>query len=164
MKISPRKWRKHPLLKGKFHPDYPDDLQVLVHDGQPRITGKVPELMWVTVTRVEGNVFYGRVINSPHALETVKLNDTICFIVPKGEGYPPLHVTEQYLQERRDWVIHPCDECGNTELFELPSAIVKRVAPDPPEGGKCMMFTTWCGMCGGVHVVKSVDKPPGAEK
>lgn len=26
-------WRKHPRLINLLHPDYPDDLQVVVHDG-----------------------------------------------------------------------------------------------------------------------------------
>jgi hypothetical protein len=34
------RWRDDPLLKGRFHPDFPDDLQVVVHDGGPRLTAK----------------------------------------------------------------------------------------------------------------------------
>ncbi len=32
-------WRTDPALVDKLHPWYPDDLQVLVHDGEPRRTG-----------------------------------------------------------------------------------------------------------------------------
>ncbi len=39
-------WRSDPLLEGRFHPEYPDDLQVIVHDGGPRLTKNAPELMW----------------------------------------------------------------------------------------------------------------------
>jgi hypothetical protein len=38
-------WREHPKFKRRFLPDHPDDLQVLVHDGGPRITQKRPELV-----------------------------------------------------------------------------------------------------------------------
>src|SRR5215471_14876033 len=31
-------WREHPLLKSRFHPEFPDDLQVIVHDGGPRLS------------------------------------------------------------------------------------------------------------------------------
>jgi hypothetical protein len=54
-------WRQHPLLKGRFLPDYPDDLQVIVHDGGPKITSNEPEIVWVTVTAMDGDVFHGRV-------------------------------------------------------------------------------------------------------
>src|SRR5262249_33186603 len=29
-------WHRDPLLDGKFHPQYPDDIQTFVHDGDPR--------------------------------------------------------------------------------------------------------------------------------
>ncbi len=42
-------WRGHPLLKGRFHPEYPDDLQVLIYDGGPRLSKHPPEVVWVRV-------------------------------------------------------------------------------------------------------------------
>ncbi len=47
----PNDWREHPKLKGRFHPDHPDDLQVIAHDGGARITGNAPEAVWVTQRR-----------------------------------------------------------------------------------------------------------------
>lgn len=26
-------WRDHPKLRGRFHSEYPDDLQVVIHEG-----------------------------------------------------------------------------------------------------------------------------------
>ncbi|MGV3721034.1 MAG: hypothetical protein ACO1SX_08995, partial [Actinomycetota bacterium] len=43
-------WRAHPKLRGRLHPDHPDDLQVIVHDGGPRISTHAPEAVWVSVT------------------------------------------------------------------------------------------------------------------
>ncbi len=45
-----KEWRNHPTLESRFHPEHPDDLEVLVHDGGPRMTDCRPELVWVTVT------------------------------------------------------------------------------------------------------------------
>jgi hypothetical protein len=56
-------WRTHPKLKGRFLPEHPDDLQVIVHDGGPRVTDKRPEAVWVTITGCDGDVFTGRVLN-----------------------------------------------------------------------------------------------------
>ena len=64
-------WRNHPHLQGRFHPQALDDLQVLVHDGGPRLTDRSPEEVWVTVTGCDGNVFTGRVVNQPHQLKSV---------------------------------------------------------------------------------------------
>ena len=58
-------WRSHPKLRGRFHPESPDDVQVLVHDGGPRITDRLPETVWVTVTGCEDSgVFIGRILTN----------------------------------------------------------------------------------------------------
>src|SRR5690242_6623830 len=64
-------WRTDPLLAGRFHASYPDDLQVIVHDGGPRLSVIGPELMWVRLTDVaaEGEglrVYRGALLNRPH--------------------------------------------------------------------------------------------------
>jgi hypothetical protein len=91
-------WRKDPDLKGRFHDSYPDDLQVLVHDGEPRRTSRQPELCWVRVVAAEkgplrrfifsaemttlsrrefnrkyqtnGTVYVGTLLNAPAALQS----------------------------------------------------------------------------------------------
>ncbi|HVV88591.1 MAG TPA: hypothetical protein VHE35_36355, partial [Kofleriaceae bacterium] len=40
-------WRHDPALIGRLHRSFPDDLQVLVHEGEPRRTGRKAELCWV---------------------------------------------------------------------------------------------------------------------
>jgi len=49
-------WRTHPKLKRRFLPEHPDDLQVIVHDGGPRITDRRPEAVWVTVNGCDGDI------------------------------------------------------------------------------------------------------------
>ncbi len=155
-------WREHPKLRGRFHPEFPDDLQVLVHDGGPRLTDRRPELLWVHVTGGEGDVFIGRILNRPHQLVSVAAGDEIRFIVPEG-GEHPLRVTEKYLRERPEWVILPCNKCGLTELFDAPSDLIRVVFPRTPQGGSMGMFTAICGNCGGIQVVQHRDFEQGSE-
>jgi hypothetical protein len=143
-------WRQHPSLRGRFHPGCPDDLQVVVHDGGPRMSEHRGELVWVRVTGVEGEVFCARLLNQPHNLQSVRLGDTIQFLVPTG-GKHPLMVTEKYLRERANWIVHPCRKCGLSELFDAPSDLISKIFPDIPADAELGMFTTFCPLCGGVQ-------------
>ena len=124
-------WRDNPKLKGRILPDYPDDLQVIVHDGGPRVTRSRPEAVWVTVTVMDGNVFRARVLNQPHDLKNVSEGSDIKFVVADGAEFP-IMVTDAYLRERGDWIIHPCNKCGLSELFDAPSDLIRAVFPNTP--------------------------------
>lgn len=155
-------WREHPKLKGRFLPDHPDDLQVIVHDGGPRITRSQPETVWVTVTGIEGEAFKARVLNQPHNLRTVRQESEIKFVLPGGSEHPVM-VTDKYLRERGEWIIHPCSKCGMSELFDAPSDLMRTVFPNVPPGDQMSKFTAFCPVCGGVQVVESKSNPAGAE-
>lgn len=154
-------WRTHPKLEGRFHPEAPDDLPVIVHDGGPRTTQHRPELVWVRVCGGAGDVFEGHVLNQPHNLQTVRRLDAIRFTAPKAEHL--LMITEKYLAERADWKIRPCSQCGLDELFDAPSDLIRAVFPDMPDGSVPEAFTAFCGMCGGVQVVHMPDFDPGED-
>jgi hypothetical protein len=147
-------WREHPKLKGRFLPDYPDDLQVLVHDGGPRISPNAPEAVWVSVTGMEGDVFQGRVLNQPHHLQSVKRWDTVKFLVADGAEFP-IMVTDKYLLERGQWEIQPCGKCGLSELFDAPSDLSRVVFPNMPADALSTMFTAFCPLCRGMQLVKT---------
>jgi len=150
-------WRDDPKLRTRFHPDFPDDLQVLVHDGGLRTTDKQPELVWVRVSGGCSPWYFGTVLNQPIDLLSVHQGSTIHFVVPQGGEYP-LMVTEQYIRERSDWTIEPCQKCGLTELFDAPSKLLEITFPDlhVAEGQPVMVtFNTYCGSCGGTLVVSS---------
>ncbi len=147
-------WRQDPQLKQRFHPDYPDDLQVLVHEGGPRMTDNYPEVMWVRVEGTRGQAYVGTVLNEPRGLSTVKQGDQILFIVAAGCEYP-LRVTEKYLAERPAWDVKPCDGCGLAELLDAPSDLIAKIFPNLPEGSSPEMFTSFCPICGGVQVVSA---------
>jgi hypothetical protein len=75
-------WRDHPKLRGRLHPHHPDDVQVIVNDGGPRMTDRDPETVWVRVVGSQGDLFTGEVLNQPHQLLSVRQGDRIQFLSP----------------------------------------------------------------------------------
>jgi hypothetical protein len=159
--MNEKAWRYHPALRGCFHPEHPDDVQVLAHEGGPRFTKNPPELVWVRVGAIvhcEGGAefFRGTLLNQPKNLRNLNQGDSVQFI--PGSGCPhPVMVTTSYLTERGNWMIQPCDKCGCAELFDAPSDLIRLVFPDRPTGTSPKAFTSFCPLCGGVQVVAATD-------
>jgi hypothetical protein len=145
-------WRNSTILAHRFHPDFPDDLQVVIHEGGPRFSDRAHELIWVRLSRQRGDIFAGILLNEPHNLPTLKQGDTVFLIMPEGGEYP-IRVTDKYLAERNNWVIEPCDKCGFTELFDAPSDLIKKIFPNIPSDASLEGFTSFCALCGGVQIV-----------
>src|SRR5215218_8198753 len=78
----PYEWRNHPKLQERLHPQHPDDVQVIVHDGGPRMADRRPEAVWVHVVASDGDVFTGEVLNQPQQLMSVKQGDRVQFVIP----------------------------------------------------------------------------------
>ncbi|XZE19177.1 hypothetical protein SH449x_004490 [Pirellulaceae bacterium SH449] len=154
MKNSEHPWRTDPALSGMFHPEYPDDLQVIVHEGGPRLTQALPELVWVRVTGKRAGAYEGTLLNQPLHLLSLRLEDKILFLSANVGNYPFM-VTEKYLNERRDWYIKACDKCGMRELFDAPSDLQAKIFPHVSTDAEMEMFTSFCPVCGGVQVVSS---------
>lgn len=125
----------------------------MVHDGGPRITDKRPEAVWVRVTSAEGDVFAGRVLNTPTQLRTIQQHHQIRFVSAGGCEHPVL-VTDKYLEERPHWKIHPCQKRGLSELFDAPSDLMRADFMNIPEGAIMETFTSFCPLRGGVQVVE----------
>lgn len=142
-------WRTDPGLRGRFHPQYPDDLQVLVHDGEPRRSGKRTEVCWVRIVAGVGGVYEGDLLNQPHALATVKQGQRIRFLSGAG-GKHPLYVTPEYLAERDSWEIQPCPNCGLHETLDPPTVMAKTRFPESGDAVP-VMFTAHCALCGPPH-------------
>ncbi len=154
--MTKESWRDHPRLQGRFHPDAPDDVQVLVHDGGPRLTDRRPEVVWVTVIGCDdSDLFTGRVLNNPQHLVTASEGDEIKFIAPSGEHL--LMVTDKYLIERLNWRIQACQQCGLDELLDAPSDLLPVIFPNMADDETVEMFTSYCGVCGGIQVVADID-------
>jgi hypothetical protein len=168
-------WLSDPLLAGKFHPEFPNDTQALVHDGDPRRTRRAPELCWVRFEAAapaptrpvlvmndrdneiepSPHVYAGELLNQPHALESVKRGDRIRLLSVHGMPHP-LHVTEDYLREREGWAISACHGCGATEVFDPPSVLARVKFPDAPVGA-VESFTSFCALCDGMQMLKRLS-------
>ena len=156
MNTSPS-WRNDPNLRGRFLPGSLDDLQVIVHEGGPRLSQAAPELIWVRVTGQEGSLYQGQILNVPHNLRLLQQGSSILFVAPAGAEHPLL-VTRKYLSERASWKITPCDSCGLPELFDAPSDLIAIIFPDTPPGAQMQGFTSFCPLCGGVQVVEAAGE------
>jgi hypothetical protein len=159
-------WHDDSDLKGRFHPQYPDDLQVLVHEGSFRFTDTKPEVMWLHILKrltwnhkSAGNMYayLGTVLNQPHQLKTVKLNDQILFVAKQGYKLP-IRVTREYMDERVLFDVTPCDKCGLPELFDPILALSQKSFPTMnEEPHETIAFTSFCPLCGGLMLVNRSD-------
>lgn len=150
-------WRGDRALRGRFHPQFPDDLQVLIHDGDPRRTGARPELAWVRVHEAvagRSGTYRGELRSAPRALATVRKGDSLGFLASPGGRYPLL-VTAPYLAERAAWRITPCDGCGLGELFDPPSTALASATREAD--GR---WRTACGACRGHLFLESIAERP----
>jgi hypothetical protein len=164
-------WHRDPLLAAKFHAQYPDDIQALVHDGDPRRTRRGPELCWVRILRVDRaptrqvsadfepsrHIYIAELLNQPHTLDSVKRGGRIKLISVHGLPHP-LHVTDAYLAEREEWIITPCDKCGASECFDPPSVMAHVRFPDAPKDSVIEAFTSFCSHCGGIQQLRRVPR------
>lgn len=179
-------WRIDPEIKSRFHPDHPDDLQVIVHDGEHRRTGRSAEACWVTVTAVAGpllapmlngeaspagalsstepqiarTIYRGTLLNQPHQLTSVKAGMAVLFVAVPGLPHPLL-VTEQYVKERAEWAFQPCNRCGADQGMDPPTVMARTRFPDAPEGATPIAFSAFCA-CGGTMMLALVDEQPAS--
>jgi len=183
--MSEAPWRHDPTLAGQLHPQHPDDLQVIVHDGEPRRTRRAPEACWVTVQRVHGvlrspvmlanakpplraaavtwverTVYAGKLLNAPHQLTSVRQNDTLLLVYTPGLPHP-LHVTDAYLAERSQWAFAPCDKCGTDQALDPPTVMARTRFPDTSEDEVPVMFSAFCP-CQGTMMLAAIEDAPAA--
>ncbi len=147
-------WNSNPELAGRTVKDYPNDIQVIVHEGHPRITGVTPEYIWVTITEYNNGVYSGKLLNKPSNLKTHQLNQIINFVVPANPKLPALEVSPEYLKEIKNWNVHKCEKCGNDQLLESPLVFIEKKFPNQPKDAIMESFTYFCFVCGGVMVIE----------
>lgn len=160
-------WRRDPALAGRFHRSWPDDLQVLVHDGEPRRTGRRTEVCWVRVDAAadapprpsqtaDGTPlprattrYAGTLLSVPKQLATWKAGARVDFL-PDAGGRHPVAVTVAYLDERAAWIVRACDGCGLTEGLDPPSVMFRTRFPDADADADAapVAFTAHCPVCG----------------
>lgn len=164
-------WRHDPALVGQLHPRFPDDLQVLVHDGEPRRVGTRPEACWVRLDGAEDGaprpvtgqpaatrLYTAYLLSTPHQLTTIKAGDRLRLIAAPG-GRLPLQVTDAYLAERPAWVFTPCDRCGLHEGLDPPSVMAATRFPGAPADARPLAFTALCPACKGTLSLERLERP-----
>lgn len=176
-------WRTDPHLQGKFPPTHPDDVQVLVHDGELRRTQRGPEGCWVHITGVGGvlrspiappnaqppltaasvqwlerTIYVGQLLNQPTNLTTVRQGASVRFVHTPGIPQP-LMITPQYEAERARWAFTPCDRCGADQALDPMSTMAQTRFPNAPQGAVPMAFSAFCP-CGGTMLLNQVEGAP----
>lgn len=158
-------WRNDAQLAGKFHQGFPDDLQVVVHDGSFRFTKTKAEVVWARIIGVhntkinENTVYKAVVLNQPHQLTSVKIQQEILLV--SYQEYPySIYVTEEYLKTRSSYIITPCNGCHLPEVFDPIPKLMDHTFPamkekiDAGEEPLLPVFSSFCPMCGQTMVVK----------
>lgn len=181
-------WRQDPDLRRHLHQQFPDDIQVLVHDGEPRRSGVRGEGCWVRIRGFEGylrrcvllnseatslspeefdaryghpiGIYSGALLSEPFELKTVRKGDLLYFIPCPDLGLPLL-VTRQYIEECAEWDVQPCNKCGLVDALDSPSIMYQTRFPTTPPDAIPNMFTAFCVKCGGFQMfVSRKHNPP----
>ncbi len=167
---KPLKYHQPPVKPARLIAPVPaQTIPVLVHDGDPRRTGIIPQIVSVRTIDHDRDipvfgfktlpVFRGIVLGEVKGLKTVHAQTEILFVLPEGGPYPLL-VTEEYIRERpRLRNSTPCRGCGMTELFDPPSKHISRFALADDAPMQKAIFTAHCGFCGNGLVAILMSKP-----
>lgn len=156
-------WRRDPALAGRFHRSWPDDVPVLVHDGEPRRSGRRTEVCWVRVAGVEEGpvrpsaaadgaplarataLYGGTLLSAPKQLGNYAAGARVRF-VPDSGGRHAVAVDDAYLAARPAWRVRACTACGLTEGLDPPATMFRTRFPDAE--GEPVGFTAHCPVCG----------------
>ncbi len=164
-------WRHDPALLGRLHPRFPDDVQVLVHDGEPRRTGRRTEACWVRLDGADDGAprlvtdqvaqtrsYRATLLSQPRQLTSIAANGRLRLLANPG-GRHPIMVTDEYLAQRAGWRFTPCTACGLHEGLDPPSQMAATRFPDLEAEARPLMFTARCAACSGMLELVRVDLP-----
>ena len=136
-------WRTDPALAGRFHPQYPDDVETTFI----LLGKKTLEKMWVRISEVVPRVGYrGVLLNTSH-LEPALAQGARVLIRPSKSHPPALWVPDGACADNlREWS-SVCEKCGFDLVFIPISELAKMQFPDAPPGAVFERMTTRCLMC-----------------
>lgn len=152
-----RAWRSDPALRGRFHPQCPDDLEGLLFFPLARQVERV----WIRLESVDAAIggYAGQLLNTPHAPPAQ--HGSVALAAGKPVG---LRVTPG----SKDPIVIPpdvranllafrgaCEACGWDLLLEAAESVWRRQFPDAPAGASPVAFTTRCAMCGGTQALEA---------
>lgn len=170
-------WRRDPALAPRAHKQFPDDVPVLVHDGEPAHSGRRTEVCWVRIDGVTAgpprpserapgeaveratDVYEGVLLSEPHQLATWQAGARVRFVADAG-GRHAVAVSDDYLAERPGWIVTACTRCGLSEGLEPPLAMFRARFGDGDEADEAVAFTAFCPVCGrsGVRTFRRVGE------
>lgn len=147
--FKPGPWTSDPRLAGKFHPEYPDDLQASFFFPS---TGNV-EQMWVRLERAEPalEAYAGKLLNTAHADASIAAGTTV-LIRPAPGASIPVWLSPAVQENLRDWTAK-CSACGFDLVVEPVSALLARQFANAPPGATFEALTTRCAMCRNTQMV-----------
>lgn len=146
---SPWCWRMDPELAAWCHINYPDDCQVLIHNGASPTFGDTDrEIVWATINDRQGDIFSATVINDPQHVQSIRQGHTIQF-AKTGGNHPPALLTGELVRDLPRLDVKPCQKCRNRLVFDS----IAKLAPDEVEAYPHKVETV-CRFCGEPQIVR----------
>ena len=143
-------WQHDPTLAGRFHPSYPNDLEVRFYFAEQQTLEK----MWVRTTGLDEPVggYLGVLVNRPHTDGTgLRPGASVAYRAAPGMT-DPIWVTPAMRANLFGW-LSLCDSCGFDMLLMPAEEVIQRQFTLPP-GTVMEAFSTRCLACGGGMVVR----------
>lgn len=143
-------WQRDPALAGRFHPSYPNDLEVRFYFAEQQTLEK----MWVRTTGVDEEIggYVAVLVNRPHTDATgLAPGASVAYRVAAGMP-DPIWVTPAMRANLASWSSR-CERCG-FDMLLLPAEDLIRRQFELPPGTVMEAFTTRCLACGEGMVVR----------
>lgn len=151
-------WVKDPFFKGRFHPQFPNDVQGVFFFPASRKA----EQMWVRLERETpvAGTYEGVLLNTAHLEPTLKEGTRVRLRGAEGAS-GPVWVSDVTAQNLTAWDAR-CEACGFDLVLEPVETLIKRSFPDAPEGAEFEALTTRCAMCRQTQLLqrKVTEAPP----
>lgn len=149
--MAKQRWQQDVRLQGVL--ENGNEVSVLVYDGSFRMTATRPETVRVRLTRASGDLYQGVILDQPQHVTSVQQGSEI-WLKPLHHSHPVM-LAPRYMQERPQWQVHPCHQCGFEDLFDAPSDLIAEIFHTGAQ--HVTMFSTICPLCGGVQAVQKTS-------
>lgn len=143
-------WTKDPYFKGRFHPQFPNDVQGVFFFPASRKA----EQMWVRLERETpvAGTYEGALLNTAHLEPTLKEGTRVRLRGAEGAS-GPVWVSDVTAQNLATWDAR-CEACGFDLVLEPVEVLIARSFPDSPAGTVFEALTTRCAMCRQTQVLQ----------
>jgi hypothetical protein len=94
-------------------------------------------------------LYAGTLLNQPHQLKSIQAGASIIFTANPGVE-DCVMVTPEILEERWDWQVTACNQCGFHEMLDPPSVMFQTRFPQAEPNHEVLQFSAHCPLCGGM--------------